>query len=140
MRSLLQDVSQRFSTATVELRKQRDEARKLREEDHERAKRAEHELELSKQSIEKLSKDNEKLVDKVGALEKQEMLMQKHIASLDKQLDHSRRQLDKLTSDAVRFQKHHEKVINDYKEQDENHYRAIVVSRLTLSSIYHVCC
>ncbi|KAI0395011.1 hypothetical protein F5Y17DRAFT_457405 [Xylariaceae sp. FL0594] len=126
LRDLLQDVSQRFSAVTVELRNKRDEWRKNCEEEKERADRAERDASQVKLAAERANKDNERLADKIAALEKQENLLQQHINSLDKQLDHTQRQLDTLTKDAVRFQQHHEKVINDYKEQDENHYRAIV--------------
>ncbi|KAI3319085.1 hypothetical protein HD806DRAFT_548658 [Xylariaceae sp. AK1471] len=122
---LLQDISQGVSTVTVRLRKQRDEANRAREEEHERYKRASHESDLYKKSLDELGRLNTELENTVVNVEEREKLLKSHIKDLKQQLKHTQKQLETLTADALRFHEHHDKVISDYKQQDEKHFKAI---------------
>ncbi|KAK5632593.1 hypothetical protein RRF57_008307 [Xylaria bambusicola] len=122
---LLQEISQGFSTITVQLRKQRDDANRGKEDEHERYKRAMHEAEELRKSLEEVEAVNKTLVPRLNHGSERENLMKDHIKDLQKQLVTVQKQLNTLTSDAVRFHAHHDKVIEDYKEQDEKHFKAM---------------
>ncbi|KAI0508270.1 hypothetical protein F5B22DRAFT_638814 [Xylaria bambusicola] len=122
---LLQEISQGFSTITVQLRKQRDEANRGKEDEHERYKRAMHEAEELRKSLEEVEAINRTLMPQLNHSSERENLMKDHIKDLQKQLVAVQKQLDTLTSDAVRFHAHHDKVIENYKEQDEKHFKAM---------------
>jgi chromosome segregation ATPase len=126
--NLLQEISQGVSTVTVHLRKQRDAASREREEEHERYKRASHESDLYKKSLDELRRLNVELETQVANVGEREKLLKNHIRDLKQQLNHTQKQLDALTADALRFHSHHDKVLSDYKQQDEKHFKAITVS------------
>ncbi|KAI0116430.1 hypothetical protein GGR51DRAFT_574708 [Nemania sp. FL0031] len=123
--NILQDISQGFSTATVQLRKQRDEANRAREDEHERYKRTAHQSEEMRKMIENLQTLNKSLVPQMTNLTEREKLLKDHVRDLKEQLRITQKQLDNLTNDAMRFHAHHDKVIQDYKEQDEKHFKAM---------------
>ncbi|KAI0455077.1 hypothetical protein F5B21DRAFT_524036 [Xylaria acuta] len=122
---LLQEISQGFSTATVQLRKQRDDANRGREDEHERYKRAMHEVEELRKTIENVQALNKTLVPQLDHLSEREKLLKDHINDLKQQLRITQKQLEALTADTMRFHTHHDKVIKDYKEQDEKHFKAM---------------
>ncbi|KAI3338500.1 hypothetical protein F4824DRAFT_509339 [Ustulina deusta] len=122
---LLQEISQGFSTVTVQLRKQRDDANRGKEDEHERYKRAMHEADELRKSVENLQALNKTLVPQLDHLTEREKLLKDHIKDLKQQLRVTQKQLETLTADALRFHAHHDKVIEDYKEQDEKHFKAM---------------
>ncbi|GAP85549.2 hypothetical protein SAMD00023353_1301950 [Rosellinia necatrix] len=121
----LHEISQGFSTVTVQLRKQRDEASRSKEEEHERYKRATHEADQIRKALEKQQELNKALTAQLRNITDRENLRKEHIKDLKQQLHASQKHLENLTSDAVRFHAHHDKVIEDYKEQDEKHFKAM---------------
>ncbi|KAI0407808.1 hypothetical protein F4802DRAFT_619952 [Xylaria palmicola] len=122
---LLQEISQGFSTITVQLRKQRDDASRATEEEHERYKRAMHQVAELRKAFEDMQALNKTHVAQISNISERERLMKDHIQDLKNQLRITQKQLETLTSDAVRFHTHHDKVIEDYKEQDEKHFKAM---------------
>ncbi|KAI1750168.1 hypothetical protein F4782DRAFT_548832 [Xylaria castorea] len=122
---LLQDISQGFSTVTVQLRKQRDDASRGKEDEHERYKRATHEAEELRKTLENVQSLNKTLVPQLNHIVEREKLLKDHIKDLKQQLRITQKQLETLTTDAMRFHAHHDKVIEDYKEQDEKHFKAM---------------
>ncbi|RYC64431.1 hypothetical protein CHU98_g1788 [Xylaria longipes] len=122
---LLQDISQGFSTVTVQLRKQRDDANRGKEDEHERYKRATHEVEELRKTLENVQSLNKTLVPQLNHISEREKLLKDHIKDLKQQLRITQKQLEALTTDAMRFHAHHDKVIKDYKEQDEKHFKAM---------------
>ncbi|KAI0467878.1 hypothetical protein F4859DRAFT_525031 [Xylaria cf. heliscus] len=122
---LLQEISQGFSTATVQLRKQRDDANRGKEDEHERYKRATHEAEELRKTLENVQSLNKTLVPQLNHVSERERLLKDHIKDLKQQLRITQKQLETLTTDAMRFHAHHDKVMKDYKEQDEKHFKAI---------------
>lgn len=125
---LLQEISQGFSTVTVQLRKQRDDANRGKEDEHERYKRAMHEAEELRKMLESAQSLNKTLVPQLNHISEREKLLKDHIKDLKEQLRITQKQLETLTTDAMRFHAHHDKVIKDYKEQDEKHFKAMTVS------------
>lgn len=126
---LLQEISQGFSAATVQLRKQRDDASRSREDEHERYKRAMHEADELRKTLENVQALNRALEPQLRNIIEREKLLKDHIKDLKQQLRITQKQLEALTTDAVRFHSHHDKVIKDYKEQDEKHFKAMTVSQ-----------
>ncbi|TGJ80449.1 hypothetical protein E0Z10_g8319 [Xylaria hypoxylon] len=122
---LLQEISQGFSTATVQLRQQRDDANRGKEDEHERYKRAMHEADELRKTHETVQSLNKTLMPQLSHLVEREKLLKDHIKDLKQQLRLTQKQLEKLTTDAMRFHAHHDKVIEDYKEQDEKHFKAM---------------
>ncbi|KAH8158376.1 hypothetical protein CIB48_g9872 [Xylaria polymorpha] len=122
---LLQEISQGFSTVTVQLRKQRDDANRGKEDEHERYKRAMHEAEELRKMLESAQSLNKTLVPQLNHISEREKLLKDHIKDLKEQLRITQKQLETLTTDAMRFHAHHDKVIKDYKEQDEKHFKAM---------------
>ncbi|KAI0415104.1 hypothetical protein F5X98DRAFT_377055 [Xylaria grammica] len=122
---LLQEISQGFSTVTVQLRQQRDDANRGREDEHERYKRAMHEVDSIRKTLENVQALNKSLVPQLSHLTEREKLLKDHIKDLKQQLRVSQKQLETLSSEAMRFHAHHDKVIEDYKEQDEKHFQAM---------------
>ncbi|KAI1159534.1 hypothetical protein F5B18DRAFT_677162 [Nemania serpens] len=122
---LLQEISQGFSAATVQLRKQRDDASRSREDEHERYKRAMHEADELRKTLENVQALNRALEPQLRNIIEREKLLKDHIKDLKQQLRITQKQLEALTTDAVRFHSHHDKVIKDYKEQDEKHFKAM---------------
>ncbi|KAJ8105659.1 hypothetical protein ONZ43_g7340 [Nemania bipapillata] len=122
---ILHDISQGFSTATVQLRRQRDEANRAREDEHERYKRATQELEELRKTFENLQALNKALVPQLTHITEREKLLKDHIRDLKEQLRITQKQLETLAAEAGRFHEHHDKVIQDYKEQDEKHFKAM---------------
>lgn len=131
---LLQEISQGFSTATVQLRKQRDDANRSKEDEHERYKRAMHEADDLRKALEKVQAANKDLVPQLAHITEREKLLKDHNRDLKQQLRVTQKQLETLTTDAMRFHAHHDKVIEDYKEQDEKHFKAMTVSPTRNSS------
>lgn len=127
--NMLQEISQSVSTVTVNLRRQRDAAVSARDEEHDRFKSAAEEAELFRKSMDELRKKNEELDRKVAHGEDREQLLKSHVKDLKQQLNHTRKQLETLTTDAVRFHAHHDKVVGTYKESDEKHFKTITVSQ-----------
>lgn len=119
---LLQEISQGFSAVTVQLRKQRDDAYRGREDEHERYKRAMHELEKAQALCKTLE-------PQLSHVTERENLLKDHNKDLKQQVRIMQKQLEALTVDAMRFHAHHDKVIKDYKEQDEKHFKAMTVSQ-----------
>jgi chromosome segregation ATPase len=130
LNQLLQEISQGFSTVTVALRKQRDAAAKALEEEHERYKRCSQDADLYKKSMENLRKTCNELEIKLTHVEDREKLLKDHKNTLETQIGVVQRQLDNLSSDALRFQAHHNKIIETYKEQDEKHFQTVSVSSI----------
>ncbi|KAI1294406.1 hypothetical protein F5Y03DRAFT_410824 [Xylaria venustula] len=122
---LLQEISQGFSTVTVQLRQQRDEASRGKEDEHERFKRAMHEVDELRKTLESVQALNKTLAPQLSHLTEREQLLKDHIQDLKQQIRVTQKQLDTLTADAVRFHAHHDKLIEDYKEQDEKHFKAM---------------
>ncbi|KAI0555893.1 hypothetical protein F4679DRAFT_590865 [Xylaria curta] len=122
---LLQEISQGFSTITVQLRKQRDDAHRGKEDEHERYKRAIHEAEELRKMLENVQSLNKTLVPQLNHLSEREKLLKDHIKDLKQQLRITQKRLDDLGTDTLRFRDHHDKVIKDYKEQDEKHLQAM---------------
>ncbi|KAI1125756.1 hypothetical protein F5Y10DRAFT_294404 [Nemania abortiva] len=122
---LLQEISQGFSTATVQLRKQRDDANRGREDEHERYKRAAHEADELRKTLENVQGVNKALIPQLSHITEREKLLKDHVRDLKQQLRVTQKQLETLTNDAMRFHAHHDKVIEDYKEQDEKHFKAM---------------
>ncbi|KAI0205698.1 hypothetical protein F4808DRAFT_472332 [Astrocystis sublimbata] len=122
---ILQDISQRFSSATVQLRKQRDDALRSKEDEHERYKCVAHEAEELRKSLANVQALNKTLVPQLNHLSEREKLLKDHFKDLKQQLRIAQKQLETLTADAMRFHAHHDKVIKDYKEQDEKHFKAM---------------
>ncbi|KAI0970867.1 hypothetical protein F4678DRAFT_479741 [Xylaria arbuscula] len=122
---LLQEISQGFSTVTVQLRQQRDEASRGKEDEHERYKRAMHEVDELRKTLESVQALNKTLAPQLSHLAEREQLLKDHIQDLKQQIRATQKQLDTLTTDAVRFHAHHDKLIEDYKEQDEKHFKAM---------------
>ncbi|KAI0541413.1 hypothetical protein GGR58DRAFT_519510 [Xylaria digitata] len=122
---LLQEISQGFSTVTVQLRQQRDDANRGREEEHERFKRAMHEFDECRKALENVQAINKTLVPQLSHLTEREKLLKDHIKDLKQQLRVTQKQLETLTADAMRFHAHHDKIIENYKEQDEKHFKAM---------------
>ncbi|KAI0865384.1 hypothetical protein F4860DRAFT_509924 [Xylaria cubensis] len=122
---LLQEISQGFSTVTVQLRKQRDDANRGKEDEHERYKRAIHEAEELRKTLENVQSLNKTLIPQLNHISERETLLKDHIKDLKQQLRITQKQLETLTTDAMRFHAHHDKVIKDYKEQDEKHFQAM---------------
>ncbi|KAI1279821.1 hypothetical protein F5Y07DRAFT_387422 [Xylaria sp. FL0933] len=123
--SLLQEISQGFSSVTVRLRQQRDEANRGKEDEHERYKRAMQEGTELRRGLESLQALHQKVVAQVSHLTEREKLLKDHIQDLKQQLEITQKQLEALTADAVRFHAHHDKLIENYKEQDEKHFMAM---------------
>ncbi|KAJ2980955.1 hypothetical protein NUW58_g6807 [Xylaria curta] len=122
---LLQEISQGFSTVTVQLRQQRDDASRGKEDEHERYKRATHEADELRKMLEEVQALNKTLVPQLSHISEREILLKDHIKDLKQQLHVTQKQLEALTADAMRFHAHHDKVIEDYKEQDEKHFKAM---------------
>ncbi|KAF2967145.1 hypothetical protein GQX73_g6419 [Xylaria multiplex] len=122
---LLQEISQGFSTVTVQLRQQRDDANRGKEDEHERFKRAMHELEECRKALDTVQAVNKSLVPQINHLTEREQLLKDHIQDLKQQLRVTQKQLENLTADAVRFHAHHDRIIENYKEQDEKHFKAM---------------
>ncbi|KAI1820913.1 hypothetical protein F4861DRAFT_533343 [Xylaria intraflava] len=122
---LLQDISQGFSTITAQLRKQRDDASRGKEEEHERYKRAMQEVDELRTSLDKVKTLNKSIVPQLNHVIEREKLLKDHVEDLKQQLRVTQKQLETLTTDALRFHAHHNKVIEDYKEQDEKHFKAM---------------
>ncbi|KAI0432327.1 hypothetical protein F5Y09DRAFT_353797 [Xylaria sp. FL1042] len=121
----LQDISQGFSSVIIQLRQERDEASRGREEEHERYKRAMHDADELRKMFENVQAHNKTLVPQVSNLAEREKLLKDHIQDLKQQLQITQKQLDGLTSDAVHFHAHHDRLIENYKEQDEKHFMAM---------------
>ncbi|KAI1117612.1 hypothetical protein F5Y14DRAFT_465519 [Nemania sp. NC0429] len=122
---LLQEISQGFSTATVQLRKQRDDANRGKEDEHERYKRSAHEADELRKALENVQALNRALGPQLTHAAERERLLKDHIKDLKQQLRITQKQLETLTADAIRFHSHHDKVMKDYKEQDEKHFKAM---------------
>ena len=132
---LLQEISQGFTSITTQLRKQRDDANRSREEEHERFKRAMHELEQLRKALDDLKVAKNTLETQLGNGAERENLLKDHISDLKEQLAAFQKQLDTLSVDAMRFHAHHDKIVADYKEQDEKHFRAMTVSQIGITYI-----
>ncbi|KAI1427476.1 hypothetical protein F5Y12DRAFT_792140 [Xylaria sp. FL1777] len=122
---LLQEVSQGFSTVTVQLRQQRDAANRGKEDEHERYKRAMHEVNELRKSLENAQSINKTLAPQLKHVTERESLLKDHIKDLKEQLRVTHKQLEALTMDAMRFHAHHDKLVKDYKQQDEKHFKAM---------------
>ncbi|KAI2622842.1 hypothetical protein GGS21DRAFT_344649 [Xylaria nigripes] len=121
----LQDISQGFSAVTAQLRKQRDEAYRGKEEEHERYKRAMHEVEELRKTLDNVQSLNKAVMPQLNHVIEREKLLKDHVKDLKQQLRVTQKQLETLSTDAMRFHAHHNKVIQDYKEQDEKHFKAM---------------
>lgn len=72
---------------------------------------------------------NQDLMSRVANLTDREKMLKTHLDDMRDQLHASQKQLENLTKDTMRFHAHHDKVIEDYKEQDEKHFKAMAVSQ-----------
>ncbi|KAJ3566078.1 hypothetical protein NPX13_g7268 [Xylaria arbuscula] len=125
LNQILQDISQGFTTVTTQLRKQCDNASRSREEEHERFKRATHELEQLQKVVDELKLAKNTLETQLSHSTESQGLLKDHIKDLQAQQAAFQKQLDTLTADALRFHEHHDRIVEDYKVQDEKHFKAM---------------